>query len=90
MDDEAFEAAIGEAEAEEGEGVEEGVDFCGRHGVKLDAEQAGGARKIAFPEGVAGVGFQGGMEDAGDLRVLFKPSCDFEGRSFVLRHPERE
>ncbi len=53
-------------------------------------KRPGGAGEVTLPQCVAGIGFEGGVEDAGDFRVLVQPARDFEGRGLVLRHAQGE
>src|ERR1700739_4219767 len=71
------------AHAKQFEGIDESVDLLLRGaGLENKGKDAGRAEKIAFPELMAGAGFESGMKHAFNLRARSKPLGDGEGGSF--------
>ena len=71
--DQALITAPASADAEQVERLDERVDRRFRHRFEHNAEQAAGAEKIAFPQGVAGVFRQGRVENARHFRPALQP-----------------
>ena len=80
---EALVAAPGIAQAEEREGVEEGLDRRLRHRLQHHAEEARCAREVTLPQGMAGVVLQRGMEHPADFGPGLQPAGEPEPRLLV-------
>jgi hypothetical protein len=64
------------------------VDLGFRDGLEDHRKQAAGTCEIALPYGVVGVAGEGGVEDLGDLRPPFQPSCNCARRLILMGHAQ--
>src|ERR1700704_5768576 len=83
--DQAFKPAPGIADPEMLQPIDKGGDRRLGSGFQDQSEQAAGARKILLPQGMTGIAFQGGVQDAGDLGPGLQPTRQGEGGLLMPR-----
>jgi hypothetical protein len=88
-DRQAFEAAPGSADAEQGQLVQEGMNGCDGSRLEYGAEKSARAGKIPFPDRVAGMALEGRMEYAHYFGAFFEPAPDLHAGGVMLgeTHP---
>ena len=87
MHGKAFITAPRISQAEDLQGIEKSMSLLLVATIEDDRENTGGAGKIAFPERMAGMAFEGGMQDLCNARLLFEPMSDMQGVLLVAFKP---
>src|SRR5207244_13552807 len=88
--DQAFIAAPGIAAAEEHQTVKERGERFPRNGPEHNAEQSARAFKVAFPDRVTRIVFEGGMQYARDFRPSLEPARQSECRLLMALKPHHQ
>src|ERR1700736_4996907 len=89
-DDKALEAAPRIADAEQLDGVKQRIDGLLRLRLQNDAEQARCAGKIPFPDRMARIAFERGVQHPDDFGPCRQPARHFEPGAVMLRQPHRQ
>src|SRR3546814_9040467 len=90
LDHQAFVAAPACADAEQLDAVDQRRRRLLPAGLESEAEESGRAGEVAAPDGMAGIGRQGRIEQAVDLRPLVQPLGQLQRVGLMALQPHRQ